>query len=115
MGASCFPLKLSAPPNVPKLSIEELQAEESVLSPHHVDSKKESFMFLRYALTAALILGSAAPAFAAKGFWIVRGPDKKCVVVETEPMATETTITKVGKDVYVTREEAQSDLAVVCK
>jgi hypothetical protein len=30
-------------------------------------------------------------------------------------MATETTITKVGKDVYVTREEAESDLAVVCK
>jgi hypothetical protein len=30
-------------------------------------------------------------------------------------MATEITITKVGKDVCVTREEAESDLAVVCK
>jgi hypothetical protein len=67
----------------------------------------------------ALIVGCAAPAFAGKGFWkgfwIVRGPEKRCTVVETEPMATEITITKVGKDVYVTREEAESDLAVVCK
>jgi hypothetical protein len=72
-------------------------------------------MYLRQALALALIVGCAAPAFAGKGFWIVRGPDKKCAVVETEPMATETTITKVGKDVYVTRDEAESDLAVVCK
>jgi len=57
----------------------------------------------------------AAPAFAGKGFYIVRGPDKKCTVVETAPMATETTVTKVGKDVYVTREEAEADVAVVCK
>jgi hypothetical protein len=35
--------------------------------------------------------------------------------VETAPAATETTITKVGKDVYVTREEAEADVAVVCK
>jgi hypothetical protein len=45
----------------------------------------------------------------------VRGPDKKCTVVETEPSATQTTVTRVGKDVYVTREEAESDMAVVCK
>jgi hypothetical protein len=30
-------------------------------------------------------------------------------------LATETTITKVGKDVYVTREEAEADVALVCK
>ena len=72
-------------------------------------------MYLRSVLAVALIVGCAAPAFAGKGFCIVRGPDKKCVVVETEPSATETTITKVGKDVYVTREEAEADVAVVCK
>jgi len=72
-------------------------------------------MYLRSVLAVAIIVGCAAPAFAGKGFWIVRGPDKKCVVVETEPSATETTITKVGKDVYVTREEAEADVAVVCK
>jgi hypothetical protein len=72
-------------------------------------------MYARYALALAVILGSVAPAFAAKAFYIVRGPDKKCTVVETEPSATETTVTRVGKDVYVTREEAEADLAVVCK
>jgi hypothetical protein len=30
-------------------------------------------------------------------------------------MATETTVTRVGKNIYVTREEAEADLAVVCK
>jgi hypothetical protein len=72
-------------------------------------------MYAKYALAFALIVGCAAPAFAAKGFYIVRGEDKECTVVETEPMATETTITKVGKDVYVTREEAEADIAVVCE
>ena len=31
-------------------------------------------MYARYALALAVILGSVAPAFAAKGFYIVRGP-----------------------------------------
>jgi hypothetical protein len=29
--------------------------------------------------------------------------------------ATETTVTRVGKNAYVTREEADADMAVVCK
>jgi hypothetical protein len=70
---------------------------------------------LKYGLLAALAIGFAAPAFAGEGYWIVRGEDEKCVVVETEPSASETTVTKVGKDVYVTREEAEADVAVVCK
>ena len=69
----------------------------------------------KYALVAALIVGSTLPAFAEKGFYIVRGPDKKCIVVDAAPSATETTVTRVGKNVYVTREEANADLAVVCK
>jgi hypothetical protein len=35
-------------------------------------------------------------------------------VVEKAPSATETTVTKADKDVYVTREEAEADVAVVC-
>ena len=45
----------------------------------------------KYVLTAALIVGCTLPAFAEKGFYIVRGPDKKCVVVDVAPAATETT------------------------
>ena len=69
----------------------------------------------KYVLTAALIVGSTLPAFAEKGFFIVRGPDKKCVVVDVAPAPTETTVTRVGKNIYVTREEADADMAVVCK
>jgi hypothetical protein len=69
----------------------------------------------KYVLATALIVGCTLPAFAEKGFYIVRGPDKKCTVVETAPSATDTTVTRVGKNVYVTREEADQDMAVVCK
>ena len=64
----------------------------------------------KYAVSAISVL----PAVAENGFWIVRGADKECTVVETEPAATETTVTRVGKDVYVTREEVQADIATVC-
>jgi hypothetical protein len=67
----------------------------------------------RYVLAAALIVGCTLPAFAEKkGFYIVRGPDKKCMVVETPP--TDITV-RIGKDVYTTQEEAEADVAVVCK
>ena len=35
--------------------------------------------------------------------------------VDVVPVSTETKIEKIGKDVYVTREEAEADIAVVCK
>ena len=37
------------------------------------------------------------------------------MVVDVAPVTTETKIEKIGKDVYISREEAQADLAVVCK
>jgi hypothetical protein len=71
---------------------------------------------IRYLVVGALVLSFATPALATKGgFYIVRGEDKKCEIVDVAPAATETTITKVGKDVYVTRKEAEADLAVVCE
>ena len=53
-----------------------------------------------------------APAFAAE-YFVVRGPDKKCKVVETRP--TDKTIVVVGDKAYVTKEEATKQMAVVCK
>jgi hypothetical protein len=67
---------------------------------------------IKYALPLAILVGSAAPAFAAD-YYIVRGPDKKCKVVETRP--TDTTIVVIGDKTYVTKEEAEKQLAVVCK
>ena len=67
---------------------------------------------LRSVLIAGLFVGVAAPAFAAE-FFIVRGPDKKCLIVEKRP--TDTKMVIIGNKAYVTREEATKQLAVVCK
>jgi hypothetical protein len=67
---------------------------------------------LKYALAASLLVGSVAPVFAAE-YFIVRGPDKTCKVVETRP--TDTTAVVIGDRAYVTRDEATKQLAVVCK
>ena len=58
---------------------------------------------IKYALPLAILVGIAAPVFAAD-YYIVRGPDKKCKVVETRP--TDTTIVVIGDKTYVTKEEA---------
>jgi len=66
---------------------------------------------LRFVLPMALVLGLALPAFAAE-YYVVRGPDKKCKVVESRP--TDKTVVVVGDKAFVTREEADKQLAVVC-
>jgi len=67
---------------------------------------------IRYALAAGLVIGLSLPAFAAE-YFIVRGPDRQCRVVEKRP--TEKTIVVVGDKAYVTKEEATKQVAVVCK
>jgi hypothetical protein len=67
---------------------------------------------IKYVLPVAILIGATAPAFAAE-YYVVRGPDKKCKVVETRP--SDKTMVVVGDKAYVTREEATKQLAVVCK
>ena len=67
---------------------------------------------IKYVLPVAILIGATAPAFAAE-YYVVRGPDKKCKVVETRP--TDKTMVVIGDKAYVTREEATKQLAVVCK
>ena len=67
---------------------------------------------IKYVLTATLVLGSVSAATAAE-YYVVRGPDKKCRVVETRP--TEKTVVVVGDRAYTTREEATKQVKVVCK
>ena len=67
---------------------------------------------IKHVLPIALLLGATAPAFAVE-FYIVRGPDKKCKIVETRP--TDKMIVVVDDKVYVTRDEAEKQLTVVCK
>jgi hypothetical protein len=67
---------------------------------------------IKYALALALLVAVVGSALAQE-FFIVRGPDKKCRIVEKRP--TEKTIVIVGDKAYVTREEAEKQLKVVCK
>jgi hypothetical protein len=67
---------------------------------------------LKYILPVALLVGATAPAFAAE-FYIVRGADKKCTIVETRP--TDKAMVVIGDKAYVTRDEATKQMAVVCK
>ena len=65
--------------------------------------------------TVALIFAMASPAVAAKGFWVVRGPDNlKCTVVERSRQLPRRRSQGWAK-IYVAREEAESGMAVVCK
>ena len=67
---------------------------------------------IKYILPVALLVGATAPAFAAE-FFIVRGPDKRCQVVEKRP--TDSTMVVIGNKAYASREAAQKEVAVVCK
>jgi len=71
-------------------------------------------MAYRFLLIAVLLLlAFVDPAFA--NWWIVRAADNKCLVVDIEPSGNDKDITKVGKDVYQTREQAEADVKEVCK
>jgi len=72
---------------------------------------KETTM-LKYVLPIAMLVGATAPAFAAE-YFIVRGADKKCQIVETRP--TDTKLVIMGNKAYVSRDEATKEMAVVCK
>ena len=63
--------------------------------------------------------GSAADgpsgAVAAEYYVVQEKATKKCKVVETRPSATETTWVQVGPMAFKTREEADKQVAVICK
>jgi len=67
----------------------------------------------RFLLIAVLLLAFADPALA--NWWIVRAVDEKCLVVDIEPSDNDKNVTKVGKDVYQTLEQAEADVKRLCK
>ena len=68
-------------------------------------------MSCRLVLIAAFSLAFANPALA--NWWIVRSSDGECLVVDIEPAGTG--VTKVGKEVYPTQEQAEADAKALCK
>ena len=67
----------------------------------------------RFVLISAFLLALTSPALA--NWWIVRASDKKCLVVDIEPTGKDKSVTKIGKEVYPTREEAEADVKRLCK
>lgn len=65
----------------------------------------------KYLLALAISAGVVSPALA--DFFIVRGADKACKVVDAKP--TDKAITVVGDKAYKTKDEAEKQLKVVCK
>jgi hypothetical protein len=67
---------------------------------------------MKYSLLLVGLVAVASPAIADE-YYIVRGPDKECRVVETRP--ADTTIVQVGPLAFKTREEAERERVVLCK
>jgi hypothetical protein len=67
----------------------------------------------KYLLAGALLLSFTVPTLAAKEFYIIRGSDKHCTIVEEKPVSSSTTVI-VGNKAYTTREEAETQLKTVC-
>jgi hypothetical protein len=71
---------------------------------------------MRFALTAAVVLGFAGPALAADAgqFVIIQDANKDCRVVEKKVVSEAELGMQIGKQGYPSREEANIDLKVVC-
>ena len=69
-------------------------------------------MKVRLLAATVAIVAFATPALAE--FWIVReGPTGQCRIVDVRP--TDKKIVIVGNKAYKVRDEAQKEMAVVCK
>ena len=66
---------------------------------------------LKYIFALGIALGLVTPALAGS-FYVVRGLDNKCRVVEVKPV-DETIFVFSGKT-YVTRQEAEAQIKVLC-
>ncbi|HEY7459595.1 MAG TPA: hypothetical protein VH765_12665 [Xanthobacteraceae bacterium] len=64
-----------------------------------------------FALAAVGAVAVATPASA--GYYIVRGPDDDCKIVETLP--SDSTFVQVGPLSLATRDDAEREIRVVCK
>jgi opacity protein-like surface antigen len=71
---------------------------------------------VKYALTAALVLGFAGAAFAADGsqFVIIKDKNKNCRIIEQNLVSEDQLTMQIGKQGYPSREEANIDVKVLC-
>jgi len=72
-----------------------------------------TFNVYGFVLIGTLLLGLPDPTLA--NWWIVRASDKQCLVVDIEPTGKDESVTRIGKLVYPTREEAEAEVKRLCK
>ena len=52
------------------------------------------------------------PTTALANWWLVRSSNGKCLVVDIEPTDTDKNVTKIGKDIYRSANEAEADAKI---
>jgi hypothetical protein len=69
---------------------------------------------MRRLLAIALVLTFSATNSALASWWLVRSSDGKCLVVDIEPTEKDKNVTKIGKKVYQSADEAEADAKRLC-
>jgi SepF-like predicted cell division protein (DUF552 family) len=69
-------------------------------------------MLNRVLLAAVLLVAACDAAFV--NWWIVRASDGPCLVVDIEPTGKDKGVSKIGKDVYQTPNQAEADVKRLC-
>jgi hypothetical protein len=69
----------------------------------------------RFATYTTVVLMLSAADSAMAGWWLVRSSDDKCLVVDIEPTGKDKNVTKIGKDMYHSADEAEVDAKRLCK
>jgi hypothetical protein len=67
---------------------------------------------MKSVLVFAAIATMAAPALADE-YYVVRGPDRECRVVDSRP--ADTTIVQIGPLAFKTRDDAERERIILCK
>jgi hypothetical protein len=70
---------------------------------------------LRLSALIAAVLTFSATNSALANWWLVRSSDGKCLVVDIEPTDKDKNVTKIGKNVYQSADEAEADAKRLCK
>ena len=70
-------------------------------------------MNMKIALAGAMLVATALPALADSDFFIVRGPDRHCQVVDQRPVEKDTTVVGPNGVTYHSRTEAMDAMKTV--
>jgi SepF-like predicted cell division protein (DUF552 family) len=71
---------------------------------------------MRHALACiVIVLIFSTTNSALASWWLVRSSDGKCLVVDIEPTDKDKTLTKIGKEVYQSADQAERDAKRLCK